>query len=299
MALQIIKPEEKQFCKGLFFSPGGNGKTTLLGSAQLDARTSPMLLLDFEGGTESLTGLDIDVAPIRSWDDYNEAYELLASEDHGYKSLGIDSISETHIFALLDILEHEGPTRKDPELLEQRDYGKATVQMRRLLRTFRDLPMHVFFTSHAKEVEIPRQGRVQLPSLSGQMAEEVSGLMSVVGYLATYEETEGDEVVTHRTLLLKNFPRFRTKVRTPWGVTSPDELIDPTITDLLDMLGYPMPDEVKTVVKPSRKASPKPSRHKKAPEAKKPAEEEQPPEPPVEDDSAPEAGNAEPEKAAA
>jgi hypothetical protein len=245
MSLQIVKPSGLKYCKSLIFSPPGNGKTTLLGTAQEDPRTHPMLLMDFEGGTESLDGLDIDVAVIRSWEDYDEAYEMLMDQNHGYKSLGIDSISETHIFALLNILEKEGPTRKDPELLEQRDYGKATVQMRKLLRSFRDIPMHVFFTAHSKEVELPRQGRVQLPSLAGQMAEEVVGLMSIVGYLAEYEEANEDtnEVEVHRTLLLKNYPKFRTKARTPWRESIPDEIIDPTITDLLDTLGYPMPEE--------------------------------------------------------
>lgn len=237
MALQIVKPSANRYCKALIFAPGGAGKTVLAGTAALDKRCTPALVLDFEGGSESLSGLDIDIGPIKSWQDYNEAYELLASGDSGYRSVIIDSISETHKFALLDILRKEGPNRKDPELLEQRDYGKATVQMRRLLREFRDLPMHVFFISHAKELEVPREGRVRIPDLAGQMAEEVSGLMSVCGYLAQFEE-DGE---THRTLLLHSFPKFRIKARTPWDVTVPEELIDPTVTSLMDSLGYGEP----------------------------------------------------------
>lgn len=239
--MQITKPSENRYVKGLFFAPAGNGKTVLIGTAELDERTSPMCLLDFEGGTESLAGLDVVVIPIRTWDDYNEAYEALANgstidgiDFSQFKSVGIDSISETHKFALLDILRRQGHTRKDPDLLEQRDYGTATVQMRRLLREFRDLPMHVFFTAHAKEVEIPREGRVRVPDLAGQLAEEVSGLVSVQGYLAQYE----DDGELHRTLLLHSFPKFRIKIRTPWGVQVPEEIVDPTVTDLLDLLNY-------------------------------------------------------------
>lgn len=234
MPLQIQKPDQLRFLKGLIHAPPGAGKTVLMGTAQLDERTSPFLVLDFEGGVESLSGLDIDVAPIRSWEDYNEVYELLASGDHNYKGCGIDSISETHKFALLDILRDQGPSRNDPQLLEQRDYGKATVQMRQLLRAFRDLPMHVIFSAHTKELEIPREGRVRVPDLAGQMAEEVAGLMSVVGYLAQFEE-EGE---LHRTLLLHGFQKFRIKARTPWGVEAPEEIIDPTMTSLLDALHF-------------------------------------------------------------
>lgn len=237
MALLIRKPAEQRFVKACVFAPAGAGKTVFLGSAELDERTSPCLGIDFEGGTESLSGLDIDIAPVGSWDDFNEAYELLLSGK--YKSTFIDSISEVHKFALLDILRKQGPSRKDPDLLEQRDYGTATVQMRRLLREFRDLPMHVFFSAHAKEVEIPREGRVRLPDLAGQMAEEISGIVSVQGYLAQFEE-DGE---LHRTILLHSFPKFRIKARTPWGVEAPPEIIDPTVTELMDALGYGTQEE--------------------------------------------------------
>jgi hypothetical protein len=94
--------------------------------------------------------------------------------------------------------------------------------------------MHIFFAEHAKEIEIPREGRVRVPDLAGQMAEEVSGIVSVQGYLAQFEE-DGE---LHRTLLLHSFPRFRIKARTPWGVTAPEEIVDPTVSNLLDALGY-------------------------------------------------------------
>jgi hypothetical protein len=243
--MEIRKPADRRYCKGLIFAPAGAGKTVLLGTAQADKRTNPMLLLDFEGGTESLAGLDIDTIPIHGWEDYNDAYEALANGDtlefdgveydfSKYKSLGVDSVSETHKFALLEILRKEGPSRRNPDLVEQGDYGTATTQMRRLLREFRDLPMHVFFVAHAKETEIPREGRVRVPDLAGQMAEEIAGLTSMSGYLAQFD----DEGTIRRTLLLHSERKFRIKARTRWGTTAPQEILDPTITRLLDGLGY-------------------------------------------------------------
>jgi AAA domain len=238
VTLEIHKPEDQRYVKSLIFSPAGHGKTFLLGTAQEDPRTAPMLLLDFEGGEETLAGLDIDVARIRSWEDYNEAFELVSDENCPYKSLGIDSISETHIWGLLTRIDEKGPSRKEPDLIEQGDYGVVSTQMRRLLREFRDLPMHVFYTAGSKEIEVRKEGKVRVPSMAGQLAEEVVHLMSVVGYLAKGEDEDGDEF---RSLLLQNWGGFRTKVRTKWRAVAPDEIEDPDITKLLDVLEVPMP----------------------------------------------------------
>lgn len=246
--IEVTRPSDRRFAKVLVFGPAGNGKTYFLGTAQADERTAPMLILDFEGGTETLAGLDIDMVSIRSWEDYDEVIDTLLSGEHWklpgsslsegeeYKSLGIDSISETHIFALLSIIEGRGEEEKDPDLIEQGDYGKGSVQMRRFLREFRDLPLHVFYTSHAKEAEERGVGKVKVPSLAGQMSEEVVGLMSIVGYLARVEGDEDDEEL--RTLILKGQPKFRTKVRTGWDTSDcPDELDNPTVGTLLDAVG--------------------------------------------------------------
>lgn len=219
-----------------------------------DERTAPMLLLDFEGGDETLSGLDIDVAPIRDWDDYNEAYEIMSDPDTKYKSMGIDSISETHIWGLLSRIEEKGDTRKDPDLIEQGDYGVVSTQMRRLLREFRDLPLHVFYTASAKEIEERGVGKVKVPAMAGQMADEVVHLMSVVGYLAKGEEKgEDDEMHTVRSLLF-NETGFRTKIRMPWGLEAPDYIDDPTITDLMDVLHVPLPSATKTKSKSKSKS---------------------------------------------
>ncbi len=236
MTLQISHPASARHAKALIFSPAGHGKTHLLGTAEEDERTSPMLLLDFEGGDETLSGLDIDMAKIRSWDDYSEAFEILSDPDTKYKSVGIDSASETHIWAILTRLKALESKRSDKDLVELGDYGAVSTQMRRLLREFRDLPMHVFYTATTKEIEERGVGKVKVPAMSGQMADEIVALMSIVGYLAL---TPGEEDID-RMLLLQNYPGFRTKVRSPWNMVPPDEIEDPTITKLLDALEFPM-----------------------------------------------------------
>lgn len=248
--MRVTKPGDRPYVKALIYGPAGQGKTTFLGTAQNDERTYPMLFVDFEGGTQSLSGLDIDVAEIRDWHDYNAVYRELASGKTEYQSIGLDSVSETQIFSLLEILEQEGKKgRDDPDKLQQQDYGKSQIQMRRLLRSFRDLPMHLFATAGAKSEVEPRIGTVKKPALSGQLAEEIPAMMDVVTYLAvSRDQKTGEEV---RMLLLRNGAetgsQFRVKVRQPWGVEVPElieeqeerEFAERGVSILLDTLQIP------------------------------------------------------------
>ena len=258
--MRVSKPGENLYLKCLIYGPSGHGKTTFVATAQLDPRTKPALFIDFEGGEASLAGLDIDMTTIRSWPDYDEVYNELVSGKSKYKTVIVDSISETHIFALLDMLDKEAANRSDPDQLEQRDYGRVTIQMRRLLRGFRDLPMHVFFTALPKDWTEPRVGTIKKPALSGQLSDELVGMMGTSAYLAlTSDEDTGEE---KRALLLKNMAKFRVKTRTPWGATGipdfieeeePREFAERGVTILLDALQFKGSGASKPVAKEKKR----------------------------------------------
>lgn len=228
--------------KMLIYSPAGHGKTTLLGTAQDDERTNPILILDYEGGVGSLVGRrsaidgkEVAVATIRSMNDYESILKYLKSGDHPYKSIGVDSLSEAHMLALMSRLDPaiSGRTRKNEDQLDENDYGIVLTQMRRFMRDFRNLPMHVIYTALAKETSDVREGLIKKPALPGQFAEDVLGIPEVVGYLATTQLDEGE---TARVLVLQNYPKIRSKARMPYGITAPNEIMNPTITDILDCL---------------------------------------------------------------
>lgn len=226
----------------MIYGPPKHGKTHLLGTAAFDERTAPMAAIDLEGGMvdvlETMPGWGSDFIhiPVGSWQDFNEAYARVDENDEGFKSIALDSLSETHIFALMDLLEDGRPSReKNPDLIEQGDYGVALVQLRRLVRKLRDLPLHVFYTAHHKEDTDRKEGLITTVNLAGKAAIEIPGLMSFVGYLALSQDEEGE---TERVLLLQNYAKIRTGVRAAWGTEIPDEIEDPTVTSILDALGY-------------------------------------------------------------
>lgn len=236
--MRITKPDAAAHLKLLLFSPPGHGKTGFLGTMEDDERTSPALILDFEGGVTTLVGRDIDIATVRDWQDFNEAYALLSDPDTEYKAVGVDSISETQTGGLLKLLEDRAPEgkRATDDTLTQGDWGTILVQMRRFVRHFKDLPMTVAMTALAGEDLDKVEGRVKVPLLQGSFQNEAPGIFDVVAYLAKSENEETEE--EERLLLLHGHPGFRVKVRAPMGTTPPTEIVDPTMGKLLDALGY-------------------------------------------------------------
>lgn len=232
--MNIVKPDAATKCKALVFGPGGHGKTYFLGTADDDPRTSPTLFLAWEAGLHTLVGRDIDTVIINDWTEYNEAYEELARPDSAYRSVCVDSLSETQTGGLLNLLSTPNPNRVNTDSLERGDWGVILIQMRRFVREFKTLGMHVFMSALSKSDTDPREGRIITPSFSGQFADEVIGMFDVVGYMA--EVTEGEHF--ERQLLLHH-PKYRVKARTPMGIVAPDEIVDPDVTKLLDALGYP------------------------------------------------------------
>lgn len=231
------QPSDAAYCKALIHSPAGHGKTRLLGTAQEDPRTFPMAFLNFEGGEQSLAGLDIDVFDIRSAKDYDEVYKDLKHPQTPYKSVGVDSITETQISTLLEILEGDKINRADPDQLAQQDWGIVLVRMRRIVRQYvKMLDMHVFMTALSMDDVQARVGTIKIPSVQGSFKNELPGVMDVVAYLALEENKETQE--QDRLLLLHGYPKFGVKARTPWNTSVPTEIEDPTITKLLDALGY-------------------------------------------------------------
>jgi len=187
------KPEAAHF-NGLFYGFTGVGKTTLLGSAEDCEATSPMLLIDVDGGLLALAGKKIDVVRPTNFVHLQEIYHYLREDNTKYKSVAIDSITEEQRtismgglmnevddeLAYKDLSKSQPPTRQD--------WLKSGIQMRKLVRAFRDLSylkdrerrLHVFMTALEKIDEKSGRG---CPALPGVLALEVGGYVDVLARL--------------------------------------------------------------------------------------------------------------------
>jgi hypothetical protein len=239
VTIRVISPDEASFLKAMIFGPEGGGKTHLIGTAQLDPRTSPLVVIDFEGGRQTLRGLPgVKVIPITESADLEAVIKYLRKNEKGFKSVAIDSLTEVNISSLLWSLDDTSFNRDDEDALTMRDYGKVLIQIRRFMRHLKNLPMHVFYIAGQEEVKAPKGKTVFKPMFEGSLAKEAPYIPDVVAHLSMEEyEVTVDGVKRkrrRRVLLLRDIPEYGIKVRTPWGVQAPATIENPTVGKLLD-----------------------------------------------------------------
>jgi hypothetical protein len=208
-----------------------------------DTSPSPRLILDAEGGastrfTESVKKVwdptqpppevdgtwDTAVVYVRSYQDVQRAYDWLNSGKHDFKSVVIDSLSETQqrcIDALVGT-----------DQMKTQDWGDLLRKMSNLVRSYRDLIIHptkpldsVVFIAMTREVNSVRR-----PYVQGQLANTLPYYVDVCGYLWT---ELGEDGVQRRRLLCAPHSAFEAGDRTGKLGSVID---DPNIPAMLDMI---------------------------------------------------------------
>lgn len=190
-------PREKfRYLNVMIHSPGGHGKTTFCATACDDPRTSPVLFLGFEGGCSiRLAGKDpstFTLREIRSLAEFNQIYEYLKTGNHPYKSVVIDSTTEVQKLGLFEFVYGTESVSKafkgdilNIKTAEIQHWGKSMNQMAMLVRFFRDLPIHSFFTALSQNLKDETSGKItRTVALPGKQADEIPGIPDIVAYLA-------------------------------------------------------------------------------------------------------------------
>jgi len=193
--MQIVKfKPQDHFIKALIFGKPGTGKTTF-------ASTAPKpLFLSAEAGLLSIADKNPDAVVIRSLKDLQDAHDYLKTQKHDYQTIIIDSITEINEIIKAEI------EKKNNRAIRRDDWGEVSTKIKRVIRDFRDLPMHCIFLAQ-ENVEKDEDTIVRIyPSLNGKSATEIAAACDVVGYL-DIDKTLGERymvVKEHAVLATKN-----------------------------------------------------------------------------------------------
>lgn len=200
----------------LVYGDPGVGKTRLMSTAQDHEGTAPILFLDIDGGVTTLRKRpDIDVRSIRSIQDITDIYNEVVKDTSGYyRSIVIDSLTELQKLDMTTVMRSAPAVQRgdqDPDVPSQREWGKSSERIRRIVRAYRDLPMNTLFTAHAYQVTDKDGNLVGIyPSLPGKLRIEISGFLDIVGYM--FVDLKGTETI--RKLQFAKTKRVIAKDRT-------------------------------------------------------------------------------------
>ena len=172
--------------KAVIYGPSGSGKTHFASTAP-----SP-IFASAESGLLSVakTGRKIDFVNIASVKDLRELLLFLKTEKHNYKTVVIDSISEINEIIKEKLEKDSGRS------MQLQDWSNLAKQIKGILRSFRDLDMHVIFIAQETFEKDDQAIYKVVPMLNGKAAIEIAYFMDVVGY--SYIDKQGNhQILTH------------------------------------------------------------------------------------------------------
>lgn len=203
--MQIVKfKPQDHFIKALIFWKPGSGKTTF-------ASTAPKpIFLSAEAGLLSIADKAPDAIIVKTLKDLQDAHDYLKTQKHDYQTVIIDSITEINEIIKAEI------ERKNNRAIRRDDWGEVSTKIKRVIRDFRDLPMHCIFLAQ-ESIERDEDTVVRIyPSLNGKSATEIAAACDVVGYL------DIDKTLGERYMVVKEHAVLATKNRLePLKVDSP------------------------------------------------------------------------------
>ena len=239
---QIVSTEaSEKFLKILLYGVYGVGKTSLSITALEVPSMHDVLFLNAESGELSLPN-GVDKVDINKYTTVARVFEFLrlhcryrdAGNEKGlmelqqrlfgpnikdpdrvrhYRTIIVDSLTEVQTYLMYQLLNldmSDWALDLTPESPEFKEWGQSSEMIQLLVRTFRDLPMHVIFVCSEQEVT-DNNRLLKRPNLPGKLANKVQGFLDVVGYLDAAPNSEG--MLVRRLWLQPGREKFQAKHR--------------------------------------------------------------------------------------
>ncbi len=263
---------KERYLKLLVYGGYGVGKTFLSGTSVDVRKMNDILLIDAESGDLTLedvgdkTDFDfgkIDSIRITDYKQLARVHEFLKihcmlrdkgdkesiqklitkeSELKGmkvkkprlYRTVIIDSLTEVETYCMYQLLGIEETTKLDEEVAtpEWTEYKRNHSMVQRMVRSFRDLPMHIIMTCAQQYTQDDQKRMLYTPALTGKLASQIQGFMDMVGYLQV--GSPRDDGTIPRRLHVQPTGKFAAKCR--FSSFKGSHFDDPTIESILEAI---------------------------------------------------------------
>ena len=185
--------------KIVVYGQAGSGKTTLI-------KTLPNpIILSAEGGLLSISDANLPYVEIDSMEALREAYQWATESDEAkqFETIALDSISEIAEVVLIA----EKKIAKDP----RQAYGALQEQMGEIIRAFRNLPKHVYFTAKCEKATDEAGRILYSPTMPGaKLGQQLPYFVDEVLALRVEKDQEG---VPRRALMCESDGLWQAKDR--------------------------------------------------------------------------------------
>jgi len=220
---RISRPTaQERYLKLLIYGTFGSGKTTLGASACNIDSMKDVLLVSAESGELSVEDYDLFAVDVKNYSTLGKVYEFLRQhckardaddvdklkelesrvtgevpeEPLRFRTVIIDSLTEVEAYCMNQLLGVTDSTKIDEEVqsAEWAEYKKNNSMITRLIRSFRDLPMHVIMVASEQYTQDETKKFKYSPNLTGKLSKGVQGFFDMVGYLAVGNADEKGNV---------------------------------------------------------------------------------------------------------
>lgn len=255
----------ERYLKLLVYGNYGVGKTTLAATASEVEPMCDVLMINAEAGDLSVANFNrIDEITVQDFrtlgsineylkrhckardeDDTDKLRELEAQvrgvdvkeikEPRRYRTVIVDSLTELESYCFNQLLGITDTTRLDDETqsAEWSEYKKNHTMMQRVVRAFRDLPMHVIFTAAEQFTQDESKRYKYSPDLTGKLSKKVQGFMDMVGYLTIGRDGEK----TIRRLYVAPSPQGKYDAKHRYSTFKGEYFTNPSIGKILNETG--------------------------------------------------------------
>ena len=259
-----------RFLNLLVYGDFGVGKTRLAGSACGVEQMNDVLLINAESGeltleSDELPFENIDQVRITDFSGVARVFEFLrrhcqlrdeqdieglrtlearlkgvALEEietpKQYRTVIIDSLSEVEAYCMNQLLGISDASKIDDETAtaEWGEYKRNHSMMQRLVRSYRDLPMHLIMTCHRQYDQDEQKKMLYTPAMTGKLRSQVQGFVDMVGYLVMGSPKE-DGSPADRRLYVQPSTRYAAKCR--FSKFKAPHMDNPTMQTILEAIG--------------------------------------------------------------